>query len=163
MKQAARDTFIGFLNHASPQYCWREEQPLQEALVGTYIGEMPHNWASAECIRFLRHCFALEDGQNLRLLAGLTQAELDTGKPYVLQATPTRFGRLDLNFEPLDRRNGWRLSFRRSSGPDPVAVSVPSMLGNLSISQIEGVKVQRAGDIIKIEPSAREWTLTWKS
>jgi hypothetical protein len=163
MKQAARDTFIGFLNHASPQYCWREEQPLQEALVGTYIGEMPHNWASAECIRFLRHCFALEDGQNLRLLAGLTQAELDTGKPYVLQATPTRFGRLDLNFEPLDRRNGWRLSFRRSSGPDPVAVSVPSMLGNLSISQIEGVKVQRAGDIIKIEPSAREWTLTWKT
>ena len=29
MKQAAHDTFIGFLNHASPQYCWREEQPLK--------------------------------------------------------------------------------------------------------------------------------------
>src|ERR1700690_2627008 len=43
-------TFRGFLNHASPLYCWREEQPLQQALVGQDWGDMPHNWASAECV-----------------------------------------------------------------------------------------------------------------
>ena len=56
MKQAAHDTFIGFLNHASPQYCWREEQPLQNALVSNYVGDMPHNWASAECIATYATC-----------------------------------------------------------------------------------------------------------
>ena len=117
MKQAAHDTFVGFLNHASPQYCWREEQPLQSAHVGSYVGDMPHNWASAECIRYVRHTFALEDGDHLRLLAGITAAELELQSPHILAATPTRFGRLNLKLEPLDRGQGWRLVYERSSGP----------------------------------------------
>ncbi len=28
---------------------------MQNALTGKYQGDMPHNWASAECIRYLRH------------------------------------------------------------------------------------------------------------
>ena len=77
MKQAAHDTFIGFLNHASPQYCWREEQPLQKCAGGQRtVGDMPHNWASAECIRYVRHMLALEDAAHLRLLAGITDGEL---------------------------------------------------------------------------------------
>ena len=163
MRQAAHDTFVGFLNHASPQYCWREEQPLQDALVGSYVGDMPHNWASAECIRFLRHSFALEDGQDLRLLAGITEAELSAARPWAFQGTPTRFGRLDLHLEPLDRDRGWRLSFRRPSGLDPATLAVPAMLGNLRITRTEGVRVQRAGEIVKIEPSARQWALTWQA
>ena len=79
----AHRTFIGFLNHASPLYCWREEQPLQHALVGQDWGDMPHNWASAECLRYLRHMLALEDEQTLRLLDGITPAELNAREPFV--------------------------------------------------------------------------------
>ena len=66
----ARLTFTGFLNHATQLYCWREEQPIRGSLTADYVGDMPHNWASAECILYLRHMLALEDGQALRLLAG---------------------------------------------------------------------------------------------
>lgn len=164
MKQAAHDTFGGFLNHASPQYCWREEQPLQDALVGSYIGDMPHNWASAECIRYIRHMLALEDAAGLRLLAGITEEELAAGKPYVLSGTPTRFGRLDLNLEPLDRRQGWRLSFRRGEGPIPASVSVPATLGEkFRLARVEAVKSVPSGDSVTLDPAARQWSLTWKS
>ena len=94
-----------------PQYCWREEQPLQEALLGSYLGDMPHNWASAECIRYMRHILALEDGPHLRLLAGITWDQLAPGQPYRLAGTPTRFGQVDVDLEPLDGKQGWRLRF----------------------------------------------------
>lgn len=164
MKQAAYDTFVGFLNHASPQYCWREEQPLQHALVGTYVGDMPHNWASAECIRYVRHSLALEDGMDLRLLAGIVQNSLSANHPYVLKGSPTRFGRIDLTFEPMGRGHGWQLTFRRENGPAPSTVSVPTMLGrNLRLNPGAGVQVKTQGDVAMIDPAKSEWTVTWKS
>ena len=81
LRDWAHRTFTGFLNHASPLYCWREEQPLQQALVGQDWGDMPHNWASAECVRYLRHMLALEDGNGLRLLNGITTADLNGKAP----------------------------------------------------------------------------------
>ena len=38
-QDAALTTFTGFLNHAAPLYCWREEQPLRGALTGGYVGD----------------------------------------------------------------------------------------------------------------------------
>jgi hypothetical protein len=67
----ARSTFTGFLNHASPLYCWFEEQPVRGSLTADVHGDIPHNWASAECIFYLRNMLALEDGRDLRLLAGV--------------------------------------------------------------------------------------------
>jgi hypothetical protein len=164
MKQAAHDTFIGFLNHASPQYCWREEQPLQNALVGTYVGDMPHNWASAECIRYVRHMLALEDGTHLRLLAGITGAELEPAKAYRLAATPSRFGRLHLQFEPLDRGRGWRLEFQRESGPTPQQVSLPRTLGGrFQFARTEGAHFRAAGEEIMVDSAASHWTGFWKA
>lgn len=164
MRQAAHDTFIGFLNHASPQYCWREEQPLQNALVGSYVGDMPHNWASAECIRFVRHMLALEDGPHLRLLAGVTGAELESAKEYILTGTPTRFGRLDLKLEPLDRERGWRLSFVRQAGPTPEKVSLPRNLGDrFQFTQAEGAPFRIDGDIVILDSAIARWTAFWKS
>ncbi|MHB1935705.1 MAG: hypothetical protein ACYCOR_03885 [Acidobacteriaceae bacterium] len=164
MKQAANDTFIGFLNHASPQYCWREEQPLQHALLGSYVGDMPHNWASAECIRYMRHIFALEDGPDLRLLAGITEDQLVPGQPYRLTGTPTRFGRIDIGLEPLDRKRGWRLSFRRAEGPAPARVLAPATLGDrFQLTAAENVQWKRNQEFAAIDPSVREWSLTWKS
>jgi hypothetical protein len=164
MKQAAHDTFIGFLNHASPQYCWREEQPLQNALVGFYIGDMPHNWASAECIRYTRHMLALEDATHLRLLAGVTDGELAPQKEYALAATPTRFGRLNLHFEPLDHGQGWRLKFERKPGPVPETISLPANLGSrYHFSQIEGAHSRTEGELVLVDNAASHWTAFWKS
>jgi len=164
MKQAAHDTFIGFLNHASPQYCWREEQPLQNALVGSYVGDMPHNWASAECIRYVRHMLALEDATHLRLLAGITQGELAPEKEYVLTATPTRFGRLNLRFEPLDHGQGWRLTFEREPGPAPEKISLPASLGSrFHFTQTEGAHSRAEGDLVLVDTAASRWTAFWKA
>ncbi|HUV97103.1 MAG TPA: hypothetical protein VMV98_06500, partial [Acidobacteriaceae bacterium] len=162
MKQAANDTFVGFLNHASPQYCWREEQPLQHALLGSYVGDMPHNWASAECIRYMRHVLALEDGPDLRLLAGITEDQLVPGQPFRLTGTPTRFGRLNIDLEPLDRKQGWRLNFRRAEGPVPARVSVPLTLGDrFHLAASKTVQWKRDRDFASVDPAAREWSLTW--
>jgi len=163
MRQAAHDTFIGFLNHASPQFCWREEQPVQNALVGSYVGDMPHNWASAECIRYSRHMLALEDAAHLRLLAGITDAELEPQKDYALTATPTRFGRLSLRLEPLDRAQGWRLTFERQPGPAPERVSLPVNLGRrFHFAQTDGAHSRVEGDLVLVDSNASRWTALWK-
>ena len=164
MRQAAHDTFIGFLNHASPQFCWREEQPLQDALVLNYVGDMPHNWASAECIRYLRHMLALEDGAHLRLLAGVTAAELAPGNPYLLSGSPTRFGHLNLNLEPLDGGQGWRLSYGRGTGPAPAKLSLPATLGTrFHFTRIEGAHSRVEGDQVLVDGAVSRWTTFWKA
>ena len=94
MKQAANDTFVGFLNHASPQYCWREEQPLQQRCCGSYVGDMPHNWASAECIRYMRHVLALEDGRTCACLPALPRSVDRPRSRTDSRRHPRRFGRV---------------------------------------------------------------------
>jgi hypothetical protein len=164
MKQAAHDTFIGFLNHATPQYCWREEQPLQNALVCSYVGDMPHNWASAECIRYVRHMLALEDGTHLRMLAGITDGELKSQKEYILTATPTRFGRLNLKLEPLDRGRGWRMTYERQSGPAPEKVSLPATLGSrFHFTQVDGAHTSTEVGSVLVDHAASRWTAFWKA
>jgi len=152
----AHRTFAGFLNHASPLYCWREEQPLQHALVGQDWGDMPHNWASAECVRYLRHMLALEDGKSLRLLNGITKAELTPAAPYILRKSPTRFGRIDLELEPAGAR-GWRLRFDRSEGPSPSSVSMPSDVGQLRVQEVIGAGSKITGEIVEVDPVVRKW------
>lgn len=126
-RESARRAFRGFLNHATPQWCWREEQPLKPAVSAGYVGDMPHNWASAECVLYLRHMLALEDGDTLRLLDGLGPEDLALGEPFVLKNTPTRFGRLDLVLEPSGRK--WKLRYELRGGPKPRRVLVNQQLG----------------------------------
>jgi hypothetical protein len=108
----ARKTFIGFLNHASPLLAWREEQSLQSVPDPSYVGDMPHNWASAECIRYMRHMLILEELNALRLLEGLAEGDMKLQLPFRLTYSPTRFGRITLALEPLDAKR-WQLTFRR--------------------------------------------------
>ncbi len=162
LREWAHRTFIGFLNHASPTYCWREEQPLQNALLGRLWGDMPHNWASAECVRYLRHMFALEDGASLRLLPGITDMELHPEKVCELRQTPTRFGRLSLHLEPLGVRRGWKLQFTREPGPMPHEVQLPVTLGSrLRFSRLEGAVAKTIADRVEIDPAARSWSAYW--
>jgi len=163
MPDWARLTFRGFLNHATQLYCWREEQPIRGSLTADCVGDMPHNWASAECILYLRHMLALEDGQTLRLLAGIGDLELSAGEPLRLAQSPTRFGRLDMTLEPLDRHQGWHLKFQRSAGPSPVNVQLPTTLGSRSgFAAIQGAQARVEGNILTVTPGAAAWEATWK-
>jgi hypothetical protein len=161
LRDWAHRTFTGFLNHASPLYCWREEQPLQNALVGQDWGDMPHNWASAECVRYLRHMLALEDGPMLRLLEGITAAELNGSGAYVLRDSPTRFGRINLALEPAGPP-GWRLQFERARGPVPASIAIPETIGKLSIAKLNGVAYKKVSGRIEVDPKTPRWEAYWK-
>jgi hypothetical protein len=152
----ARRTFHGFLNHASPLYCWREEQPLRGSLVSGYVGDMPHNWASAECVLYLRHMLALEDGRNLRLLAAIGAPELALNAPFRIAGSPTRFGPVDVALAPEGR--AWRVTFSRRNGPAPASVQLPARLGRLSFASAQGASARPRGAAIEIDPSALRWS-----
>ena len=160
----ARRTFHGFLNHATPTYCWREEQPLKGSLTALYVGDMPHNWASAECIRYLRHILVLEDGANLRLLAGIGDPELAAAEPIELRATPTRFGRVDLVLEPLNNHAGWRATYKRHPGPMPGKVLLPTKLGRrFNLSSVSGAETRRENEQVWVDTRFSKWEAIWKA
>jgi len=155
-------TFRGFLNHASPLYCWREEQPLQHALVGQDWGDMPHNWASAECVRYLRHMLVLEDGPRMRLLEGMIPANSSARELVRLERTPTRFGRVTLDLEPL-ASHGWKLEARFEPAPAqrPGSVEIPVSMNDRQFERVVGANSQINGGRVMIDPDARKWTAFW--
>jgi len=57
---------------------------------------MPHNWASAEFIRLVRHLLILERGRELHLLEGLPRAWTRPGCVTELKSVPTTFGDISL-------------------------------------------------------------------
>jgi len=117
---------------------------------------MPHNWASAECARYLRHSLVLEDASDLRSLAGIGAPELAGAEPIQLQNTPTRFRRINLAIEPLDRNAGWRLKYQRASGPAPGKLIVPSKLGRqFQFSTITGAGSRTDRSRVLIDSQAR--------
>lgn len=94
----AASILYAFANHASPLLSWREEQNL----VGeaeNYCGDMPHNWASAEFIRLVRHLMVLERGQELHLLEGMPVAWTHPGQTTKLKQIPTSFGDVSLRVD----------------------------------------------------------------
>jgi len=93
--KAARILYA-FANHASPLLAWREEQmPSGEG--PEICGDMPHNWASAEFIRLVRHLLALERGDELHLLEGLPREWIRPGGAVRLRGIATEFGEVSLS------------------------------------------------------------------
>jgi hypothetical protein len=165
LRDWAHRTFTGYLNHASPLHAWREEQPLQNALLGDNWGDMPHNWASAECIRYLRHMLVLEDDRKIRLLAGLMPADLKDRAAFSLQGSPTRFGRVSLHAEPWGTR-GWKMRFsRESSAESPAAVEIPERLdaGAVLVRVVGAAQSGAVEGIAKVDPAISAWTAFWGS
>lgn len=160
LREWAHRTFTGFLNHASPLLAWREEQPLQQAAVSQYWGDMPHNWASAECVRYLRHRLVLEDEDRLRLLEGVLPSELAKREPFSLSGTPTRFGRISLAVEPLGR-HGWQIRFHREGSRVPRSVDLRIDLLNGRSPRLSGASYRAAGHSLSIDPEKTAWTLSW--
>jgi hypothetical protein len=91
----AAATLYAFGNHACPLLCWREEQNCKSEQYNE-CGDMPHNWASAEFVRLVRHLLVLERGNELHLLQGLPQSWTKPGKQTRLIDMPTSFGNIAL-------------------------------------------------------------------
>ena len=100
--KAAR-TLYAFGNHASPLLAWREEQmPVGQG--DQVVGDMPHNWASAEFIRLVRHSLILERGNELHLFEGVPAKWAGPGAVTNVKDIATEFG--PISFEFRVARNG---------------------------------------------------------
>jgi hypothetical protein len=94
--KAAR-TLYAFGNHASPLLAWREEQmPVGQG--DQVVGDMPHNWASAEFIRLVRHSLILERGNELHLFEGVPAKWARPGAVTRVRDIATEFGPISFEF-----------------------------------------------------------------
>jgi hypothetical protein len=165
-RDLARKTFIGFLNHASPLFAWREEQSLKSSKNEQYYGDMPDIRASAECIRYLRHIMIMEDGGTLRLLAGLGATEHAQKEPIALAYSPTRWGRVSVSHEPLENRR-WLTKFKReefdSKRMAPLTnVILPRLLPpNVQFDSVTGTHAIKNGPDVIIDGALTSWEATW--
>jgi hypothetical protein len=96
-------------NHASPLLAWREEQPPRGEPYRA-VGDMPHNWASAEFIRLAVHLLAIDRGRELHLLEGLPRAWTGPGMVTRLDGIATPFGPLHMTLAVDDDGRSARLT-----------------------------------------------------
>ena len=94
----AAQVLYAYANHASPTCVWREEQSLQGEPFKK-VGDMPHNWASAEFIRLVIHLLALDRGDELHLLEGFPREWAGPGMITRLDSVATPFGPLNMSVE----------------------------------------------------------------
>jgi hypothetical protein len=86
-----------FGNHSSPTMVWREEQKPQ-GKGNDEVGDMPHNWASAEFIRMVVHMIELDHGKDLHLFESLPAKWARAGAVTKLNGILTPFGKINLSF-----------------------------------------------------------------
>jgi len=108
----AAQSLYAFANHAAPVLVWREEQSLKGQ---TYrkVGDMPHNWASAEFIRLTVHMLALDRGNELHLFEGLPKQWVRPGMVTRLNGIATPFGKLYLTIKVDDNAKTARLKVKK--------------------------------------------------
>jgi len=94
----AAQALYAFANHAAPVLVWREEQSLKGEKYKK-VGDMPHNWASAEFIRLVVHLLALDRGDELHLLEGLPPEWTKPGMVTKLNGIATPFGKLTMELK----------------------------------------------------------------
>ena len=100
----AAQVLYDFANHAAPTRVWREEQkPVGKG--SDEVGDMPHNWASAEFIRLAVHLLELDRGDELHLLEGMPAEWLKPGMTTRLNRVMTPFGPLTLEVAVDTRGN----------------------------------------------------------
>jgi hypothetical protein len=92
----AWESLYAFANHASPLYNWREEHSPRDLTPSKYVGDMPHNWASALFASLAVHLLALDRGSELHLLEGFPPEWRQAGMTTSLKDIATPFGKLSL-------------------------------------------------------------------
>jgi hypothetical protein len=145
--KAAR-TLYAFGNHASPLMVWREEQkPVGQGV--QMVGDMPHNWASAEFIRLVRHSLVLERGEDLHLFEGMPAKWARPGAVTRLRDILTEFGPLSLDFSvSKDGSIGTlRLTPPKRTPPKRILLHLDHWSGKDGVLELpsSGTVVQRIG------------------
>jgi hypothetical protein len=92
----AASSMYAFAQHASATRVWREEQPPRGRGADGWVGDMPHNWASAEFIRLVAHMIQLDRGDELHLLSGFPREWTEANMLTRLAGVMTPFGPLHL-------------------------------------------------------------------
>jgi len=135
----AAATFYAMGNHASPLLCWREEQRPVGAKPG-YVGDMPHNWASAEFIRLACHLLVLERGDELHLLPGVPRSWTRRGAVTRLHDVPTQFGPVSIVLRMSDdgQRATVELTSPRREPPRKIVLHLESFAGDLKTATLNG-------------------------
>ncbi len=138
--KAAR-ALTAFANHASPTLVWREEQSLQGEKFKK-VGDMPHNWASAEFIRLTVHLLALDRGDELHLLEGMPREWLGPGMATRLKGVATPFGPLHLTVKTDRDGQTARLSVK------PLAANCRAVVVHLPGGGTQRLDPRRGGRIV---------------
>jgi len=94
----AANSLYAFANHASTMFNWREEHNPRD-LHSSYVGDMPHNWASAEFIRLATHLLQIDRGNTLHLLEGLPEEWIGPEMTTEINEMPTPFGPLSFTLK----------------------------------------------------------------
>jgi hypothetical protein len=87
-----------YANHSSPTMVWREEQKPQ-GKGDNEVGDMPHNWASAELVRMVVHMIELDRGNDLHLFEALPREWVRPGSKTALNGVRTPFGPIHLSLQ----------------------------------------------------------------
>ncbi len=127
----------GMANHAFPTRVWREEQSLRSHPQVRYVGDMPHNWASAEFVRLVRNLLVLETADTLHILKGVPAAWRVPGQSLEVEKTPTRFGKISLRADFEDEAT-MRVTLAVAPFPDTppptVLLYIPEGVKNVSLN-----------------------------
>ena len=104
----------------------------------------------------------MEDGARLRLLAGIASWNPQQRDQFRLERTPTRFGRVTVNVEPLTNSSGSKADTVLDLATRPASVEIPSTLCGGKFDRLEGAKYQVRGSAVLIDPTAAKWTAFWR-
>lgn len=137
----AADALYAFANHASPLYVWREEHNPRD-LPRRFVGDMPHNWGSAEFIRLAVHLLAIDRGDELHLLEGMPEEWLGGGMQTSLREVATPFGPLTFTLSVAADGRTATLAVDRLSDPSCRAVYV----------HLEGWEATGGKNLIRLDP-----------
>jgi len=137
----AAQVLYAFGNHASPTLVWREEQSLKGATFRK-VGDMPHNWASAEFIRLTIHLLALDRGNDLHLFEGLPVEWTQPGMVTKLKGIATPFGALTLELKIAADGRSAKLKVEPLSDPSC----------NDIVVHLDGWTKSANGKVIKLNP-----------
>ena len=126
----AAQVLYAFGNHAAPTLVWREEQSLKGEKFKK-VGDMPHNWASAEFIRLTLHLLALDRDNQLHLFEGLVPEWTQPGMVTRLNGIATQFGALTLELKVAGDGKSAHLTVDPLSDPsyDSVVVHLDNWSG----------------------------------
>jgi archaellin len=113
--QKALRLLYAFANHAAPVLDWREEQALKGEPYKK-VGDMPHNWASAEFIRLTIHLLEIDRNDELHLFEGMPAKWAQAGMVTRLNGIATPFGKLTMELKVADDGKTASLKVKPLSG-----------------------------------------------